>query len=435
MQITPSPALPQEGKGGTLLTMKIKILFLLVLSLLSIPVFAQEDYDDDPKPEGPTKYCYLPIDTIISGANTFTIRIYPGDIDEPGFKNDDTVLIYSVFQKQVDWCRESKFRIKKATLNTDEEDAIITLELYNNPKACKLIIGDLVACLQEDENKGKGLLLYRIDDFAIQLMDASREEMFPDGIRAYTVFDEWSYIQTLLKDLRATSPVLASRTAPFMTEGPFTGKTSSQILDIVTARDVIDFLHFMISYPGKYMGLQFKFNEIFMTWIKNKQIQGTMKDLKLVTEYPMLMKIKNLYFDIASGTVGGETISLPTSDYLSKFDFYNTKRKMDYLSCLSAVDWSTGANSLTYLPYQKCFQITQTHKALSDTSLFDKNEMEIKAKLGEPDQIIKAYRIAYRYKRSYGTLEMNFNTESYHPPRVTIIRMYSVSPENIPECK
>jgi CHAT domain-containing protein/uncharacterized protein HemY len=52
-------------------------------------------------------------------------------------------------------------------------------------------------------------------------------------------------------------------------EGRYQGKTCMQIMGNVTPKDMMGFLKFVRSYPGKYLGNAYKISETFATWVIN----------------------------------------------------------------------------------------------------------------------------------------------------------------------
>lgn len=52
-------------------------------------------------------------------------------------------------------------------------------------------------------------------------------------------------------------------------KGRYKGKTVLEVMRDVTEDDVLDFLFFVRSYPGKYMGNEYKISETFATWALN----------------------------------------------------------------------------------------------------------------------------------------------------------------------
>lgn len=62
-------------------------------------------------------------------------------------------------------------------------------------------------------------------------------------------------------------------TKPFPS-GRYKGKNVRQVFEQLTRQEIRDFLWFMISFPGKYVGMPYKFNETFATWLINNSPFG-----------------------------------------------------------------------------------------------------------------------------------------------------------------
>jgi len=62
-------------------------------------------------------------------------------------------------------------------------------------------------------------------------------------------------------------------TAPFP-KGRYKGKNVRQVFEQLTRQEIKEFLWFMISFPGKYVGVPYKFNETFATWLINNSPFG-----------------------------------------------------------------------------------------------------------------------------------------------------------------
>jgi tetratricopeptide (TPR) repeat protein len=72
-------------------------------------------------------------------------------------------------------------------------------------------------------------------------------------------------------------------TKPFP-KGRYQGKNVRQMFEALKREDIENYLWFMISFPGKYIGTQYKFNEIFVTWLINDAPIGGMELVKYFEE-------------------------------------------------------------------------------------------------------------------------------------------------------
>src|SRR5690606_19233584 len=88
-------------------------------------------------------------------------------------------------------------------------------------------------------------------------------------------FNDDSLIQLMISDVKNTAEILQPITDSTnvlvipLKKGRYTGKTVIEVMENITPADVNDFLSFVRSYPGKYMGYVYRFNETFATWVLN----------------------------------------------------------------------------------------------------------------------------------------------------------------------
>ncbi len=72
-------------------------------------------------------------------------------------------------------------------------------------------------------------------------------------------------------------------TTPFE-KGRYKGQNLVQVFETLSKEDIQSFLWFMISFPGKYIGIPYKFNETFATWLINNAPVGGYEVLKMYEE-------------------------------------------------------------------------------------------------------------------------------------------------------
>lgn len=98
-----------------------------------------------------------------------------------------------------------------------------------------------------------------------------------------------------------------------ITEGRYRGKTGKTVLQNLTRQEVEAFLWFVISYPGKYIGVPLKFNETIATWVINKglysgyEVLNAFNQLKsngsafmqYLNTQPDLLKDKDMAYNMA----------------------------------------------------------------------------------------------------------------------------------------
>jgi len=80
------------------------------------------------------------------------------------------------------------------------------------------------------------------------------------------IYETWEWLDALDNDSKADMPNIFYDTN---SKGRFQGKTVYEALKITTADDIRSFLGFIKVYPAKYMGIDYKINETYATWIIN----------------------------------------------------------------------------------------------------------------------------------------------------------------------
>ncbi len=138
--------------------------------------------------------------------------------------------------------------------------------------------------------------------------------------------EEQKYIETYISSNLNTITFLDTTSAALtkkITEGRFKGMPLYQSLRAGKA-DVYAYLNFVATFPAKYMGRNFKFNETFATWALNGTLEGdNMKSWmpRLIIEtgeedIPEFIKENRYYLEY--DTIGNYTSALDS--------FYNSKR-------------------------------------------------------------------------------------------------------------
>ncbi len=362
---------------------------------------------------------------------------YNAGMDEDHYpKADDSITFFPIYTDKGKWCQQTRYKIKKSSNEVDEdENDVLTLHLYPNPGACVLEEGGLAQLSGAPMKVDSPTFLYLVGDDAIKLNSSIDETILPPDEEPETVFNEWDQIQNLLKDLKSSSATMVTQRTPLVTEGPYAGKTAYEILNLTTAKDVIDFLNFLVSYPRKFMGKDWKFSEIYLGWIKAKQPKGTQKEKDLYTKYDLLTKIKEIPVDYETGMVDGLSVASTADEIMNQMPYFDDIYMGKTVNCRYHVTWSVCSNSLIYYRDQKCFEFRKWHEGTKDKTLFGKSPDQIKTSLGEPVKISKiSLNDAWFYSKPYGSLCVIFSG-SFSRQYVSKLRMYSVPIESIVDCK
>lgn len=92
---------------------------------------------------------------------------------------------------------------------------------------------------------------------------------------------EDSLIKQMIAELKETVEMIRPSTDSSsslmkpLPAGRYKGRTVIDIMDNATPQDVREYIYFVLSYPGKYMGYYYKFNETFATWALNEAPSGS----------------------------------------------------------------------------------------------------------------------------------------------------------------
>ncbi|MCU0387150.1 MAG: CHAT domain-containing protein [Chitinophagaceae bacterium] len=123
------------------------------------------------------------------------------------------------------------------------------------------------------------LLTYEKDPFYSEMSLAKRYSERPEDT------EEW-LLDTLYHDLKSFYEGYKENltgetfTTPFP-KGRYKGRNLVQVFESLTKEDIKAYLWFMISFPGKYIGNPYKFNETFATWLINDSPIGGYEVLKI----------------------------------------------------------------------------------------------------------------------------------------------------------
>ena len=288
---------------------------------------------------------------------------------------------------------------------------------------------DIIKVEVENEFYDDSLLLYKLGDYAITLMDIGPKPYF-----------EYSYFKSPAAEMDAAKRIVADFKegaeffrdkvkGAFTDKGPYAGKTASEILDAATEKDVIDCINFMVSNPLQYMGRRLKFTEFYADWILSGQPKGKFKTLKIEFEYAKWIQIRPISIDLIKGTIDDKPIQQVLINWKSLYPWYDGDEK-DYPEHKypQYYDYSLVGNSVTFFPKQKALKILGvSHQYYQLPAIKDGSPQELIKAFGQPTKVLGTLKEpnSYFYSRPYGTLEFRF--DGFYGV-ATLIYLYPVKP-------
>lgn len=198
-------------------------------------------------------------------------------------------LYHSTNQREVEF-------IGKVKLDTDNDHVIdrgfniVKIELEDNPKNHELLDKNsgLVKIEMSVDIPVVRDLVFHMDRLSISMFDVHGEEDLLSGMATgYEKKSEESFESYILRILVDESGYVAGAMreqmdSPPVTEGRFKGKDLFTAMEYVDENDVKSFLRFVKEFPYKYQGVEWKFSEIFATWI----IEGSPT---VITDYQSIL--------------------------------------------------------------------------------------------------------------------------------------------------
>jgi Uncharacterized protein conserved in bacteria len=171
--------------------------------------------------------------------------------------------------------RDSKERGKAVLLDVSEQTARARVTM-NDPKGDGLVrVGDLVIVKAKvPQVEGGRSLFWRLARLHIDLISLDRATKFVSlrSLRDETAADAAAPFEAMAEDIRyagrefGDSPQL---TAP-LKAGRYKNRSVRQVMETVGREDLTAFAQFVLSFPGKYMGRDWKVSEVFATWVLNE---------------------------------------------------------------------------------------------------------------------------------------------------------------------
>lgn len=246
---------------------KIVTVFLASCILAPGSLQAQDLFEDD-KPVVAYKprtkhYEYFPITKITPLGARLRIEVemetsalqrwYPVDSKTtlpPPLKPGDTLFAYPVYQGKTVRCRELSLvvvSVSKPKAVYNEEPVVLTV----TGNSCPPNTGDMLELFVDDFAE-KGLLLPHLSNHKIVLLSSFKELIYGEQRVVWSIKDELDYTARLMQEMQeAATYYKVHYTTPVTAAGPYAGKTATDLLQAATAKDVVDFLNAVASYPRK----------------------------------------------------------------------------------------------------------------------------------------------------------------------------------------
>ena len=105
---------------------------------------------------------------------------------------------------------------------------------------------------------------YKVPFFTIQSVWAKDSKLYQDSL-----YNEMSLSLREVHDMIKDEPQGKDLDSTF-TEGNYTGTSALKMLGNPKKEDLESFLYFVYSFPGKYIGYNYKFSETYATWLINR---------------------------------------------------------------------------------------------------------------------------------------------------------------------
>jgi len=225
-------------------------------------------------------------------------------------------------------------------------------------------VGDLVKISVNDTLFHPRDFIGHLLALQLKLNDQYREPFFSDIALANSYYkdpaaaEKW-LLDTLYTDLKdfyeGYKDNLTSETftAPFP-KGRYKGKNVRQVFEQLTRQEIKEFLWFMISFPGKYVGVPYKFNETFATWLINNSPFGGYEVLMHFEEargdsVKLAAKLKSIEGMLTEdGLSQNVAISVNNNGYWEK-DYDWVDRQYEAAIWYSRLSGDRGGEGLTYL--------------------------------------------------------------------------------------
>jgi CHAT domain-containing protein len=203
------------------------------------------------------------------------------------FQNGEVLTIYEA-EGKLDFGRTLG---SVTVINTKDSFVVMSVNRSNLGKARGIRIGDVVKIQVRDTVYHPMHFIGHMIALNLKFLNYERDPFYTETFLAKiykenpAAAEAW-LLDTLYRDLKIFFEGYKENltgeafTTPFE-KGRYKGKNLVQVFENLKKEDLESFLWFMISFPGKYIGTPYKFNETFATWLINNSPIGGHEVLKI----------------------------------------------------------------------------------------------------------------------------------------------------------
>ncbi|HSC54140.1 MAG TPA: CHAT domain-containing protein [Phnomibacter sp.] len=226
------------------------------------------------------RHIYVYIDSVMKKKDSTFLLLKGGS--NTGLSNGKKGTVTARYLKEFD--KEDQNELGFGSIvQINETQSLFYVSQHATIRGRRLQKDDLVKF--EIRPQGAGQLFTELAARAIIFLDPSKvphydlASVMPRGKN----FPEDSLLQAMMVGVKETAEMLRPNQEPGsvlitpIQSGLYQGRSIIGVMDSITAEDAKLFLRFVISYPGKYMGYSYKFNETFATWLLNGAPPGSLQ--------------------------------------------------------------------------------------------------------------------------------------------------------------
>jgi CHAT domain-containing protein len=173
--------------------------------------------------------------------------------------------------------RDSETRGNAVILSTTPRQALVQVTLYRPEGAGLAQPGDLVEIQARVPRIEGRSLLWDLARLHIEFREVGGGNVFNDYrllFRGESPPLVGAILEAMLRDVRDCAEFTEELSREPYASGRFAGRTCRQVMETCTTEDLSNYLRFVRSYPGKYLGYEFRFANSFATWIINEAPGG-----------------------------------------------------------------------------------------------------------------------------------------------------------------
>ena len=292
------------------------LLLLVLLSMSTLPLLAQER--EDPTPAAPPAterqlMMYRIYQTLEQDGYHFAFLYEdPWQGKRPPFEGlfeGSSGAAKSVY-KNAGRADGAADHLGRATVYSATDSMVtVHVELADTSQSdMRVYEGDVVELATDIPELEERTTFFELTRLAIRFLDADRNPMFNREMVLYR--DGPALRDSLLAEMVSTIHTTAEAIRPLIDpggdwdirieDGRFAGNSMVDAMDSTKAEDIHNFLLFVESYPGKYLGQDWRIDETYATWLINAAPPGAeeMKNLFLdAYDTPEFDRLLALYAD------------------------------------------------------------------------------------------------------------------------------------------